>query len=96
MLPLVQADDESMSGGDESDDMDLTDGSSYGSDASEWNKGTLLNSIVPSAASPNTLEVFPWVSNIPSRSTTRRCPDIMDCQLASLRHGLLTLLLPSE
>jgi hypothetical protein len=40
MLPLVQADDESMSGGDESDDMDLTDGTSYGSDASEWNEGT--------------------------------------------------------
>ena len=32
MLPLVLADDESMSGGDESDDMDLTDGSSQGSD----------------------------------------------------------------
>ncbi len=45
MLPLVQADDESMSGGDESDDMDLTDGSSYGSDVSEWNEGNLLNCI---------------------------------------------------
>lgn len=46
MLPLVQADDESMSGGDESDDMDLTDGSSNGSDVSEWNEGSLLNCIV--------------------------------------------------
>ena len=46
MLPLVQADDESMSGGDESDDMDLTDSSSYGSDVSEWNEGNLLNCIV--------------------------------------------------
>jgi hypothetical protein len=43
MLPLVQADDESMSGGDESDDMDLTDGSSHGSDVSELNEGKLLN-----------------------------------------------------
>lgn len=46
MLPLVQADDESMSGGDESDDMDLTDGSSHGSDVSELNEGKLLNCIV--------------------------------------------------
>jgi hypothetical protein len=37
MLPVVQADDESMSGGDESDDTDLTDGSSHGSDVPEWN-----------------------------------------------------------
>jgi len=43
MLPLVQADDESMSGGDESDDMDLTDGSSHGSDVSEWNEGNHLH-----------------------------------------------------
>jgi hypothetical protein len=42
MLPLVQAEDESMSGGDESDDMDLTDGSS---DVSESNEGKLLNRI---------------------------------------------------
>ncbi|KAI0288543.1 hypothetical protein BC826DRAFT_1107677 [Russula brevipes] len=40
MLPLVHADDESMSDGDESDDVDLTDGSSYISDMSEWNEGT--------------------------------------------------------
>jgi hypothetical protein len=46
MLPLVEADDESMSGGDESDDMDLTDGSSHGSDVSERNEGNLLNCIV--------------------------------------------------
>jgi hypothetical protein len=43
MLPLVLADDESMSSGDESDDMDLTDGSSHGSDVSEWNEGNHLN-----------------------------------------------------
>jgi hypothetical protein len=96
MLPLVQTDDESMSGGDESDDMDLTDGSSYGSDTSEWNEGTPLNSFVPTAASPNKLEVFPRVLNIPSRSATRRSPDIIAFQLAGLQHGLLTLLLPSE
>jgi hypothetical protein len=46
MLPLVQADNESMSGGDESDDMDLTDGSSHGSDVSEWDEGNFLNCIV--------------------------------------------------
>lgn len=46
MLPLVQADDESMSGGDESDDMDLTDGSSCCSDMPEWNEGNFVNSIV--------------------------------------------------
>jgi hypothetical protein len=46
MLPHVEADDESMSGGDESDDMDLTDGSSHGSDVSEWNEGNLLNCVV--------------------------------------------------
>jgi hypothetical protein len=51
MLPLVQADDESMSGGDESDDMDLTDGSSYGSDTSEWNEGTFLNSSIENSPS---------------------------------------------
>jgi hypothetical protein len=96
MLPLVQGDDESMSGGDESDDMDLTDDSCYGSDASEWNEGTLLNSVVSTAASHNTLEVSPWISNIPSPSTTPRCPDIMAFPLASLRHGLLTPLLPFE
>ncbi|KAI9507443.1 hypothetical protein F5148DRAFT_1205043 [Russula earlei] len=38
-LPLPQADNESMSDGDESDDMDLTDGTSLGSNASEWNEG---------------------------------------------------------
>lgn len=52
MLPLVQADDESMSDGDESDDMDLTDGTSYGSDVSEWNEGTFLNDPVSIVASP--------------------------------------------
>ena len=40
MLPLRHADDESMSSGDESDDMDLTDGSSCGSEMSELNEGT--------------------------------------------------------
>ncbi|KAH9985984.1 hypothetical protein BJV74DRAFT_946145 [Russula compacta] len=44
MLPLVQAGDESMSDGDESDDIDLTDGSSYGSDVSEWNEGSPTDS----------------------------------------------------
>jgi hypothetical protein len=39
MRPPIAADDESMSGGDESDDMDLTDGSSHESDVSEWNEG---------------------------------------------------------
>lgn len=39
MLPLPQADDETMSSGDESDDEDLTEGSSYGSDVSEWAQG---------------------------------------------------------
>ncbi|KAI0300988.1 hypothetical protein B0F90DRAFT_1720731 [Multifurca ochricompacta] len=48
MLPLVHADDESMSSADESDDGDLTDGSSYGSEVSEWNEGD-------SAASENSL-----------------------------------------
>ncbi|KAH9055046.1 hypothetical protein EDB87DRAFT_1580073 [Lactarius vividus] len=37
-LPLHHAEDESMSSGDESDDMDLTEGSSWGSDLSEWNE----------------------------------------------------------
>ncbi|KAH9083360.1 hypothetical protein EDB83DRAFT_2538792 [Lactarius deliciosus] len=37
-LPLHHADDESMSSGDESDNMDLTEGSSCGSDLSEWNE----------------------------------------------------------
>jgi hypothetical protein len=46
MLPLAQADDESMSSGDESDDVDLTEGSSCGSDVSEWIEGTLPNIVV--------------------------------------------------
>jgi hypothetical protein len=46
MLPLVQADDESMSDGDESDDVDLTDGSSYISDMSEWNEGIVFNGVI--------------------------------------------------
>ncbi|KAI9455337.1 hypothetical protein BJY52DRAFT_1280457, partial [Lactarius psammicola] len=37
-LPLRHADNESMSSGDESDNMDLTEGSSYGSDLSERNE----------------------------------------------------------
>ena len=96
MLPPAQADDESMSGGDESDDMDLTDDSSYGSDASEWNEGTVLNTVVSTTASHNTLEVSPWLSNSPSPSTIPRCLDIMAFPSASLRHGLPTLLLPFE
>ena len=39
MVPFVEADDESMSEGDESDNVDLTDGSSYDSDGSEWTQG---------------------------------------------------------
>lgn len=46
MLPLAQADDESMSSGDESDDVDLTESSSCGSDVSEWIEGTLPNIVV--------------------------------------------------
>jgi len=46
MLPLVQADDESLSEGDESDDVDLTDGSSYDSDGSEWNEGIFFANAV--------------------------------------------------
>jgi hypothetical protein len=83
-----------MSGGDESDDMDLTDDSSCGSDASEWNEGTLSYSVVSTPASHNTLKVSPWLPNTPSPSTTPRCLDIMAFPSASLRHGLLTLLLP--
>ncbi|KAI9437708.1 hypothetical protein H4582DRAFT_1957102, partial [Lactarius indigo] len=37
-LPLHHADNESMSSGDESDNVDLTEGSSFGSDLSEWNE----------------------------------------------------------
>ncbi|KAI0267154.1 hypothetical protein BC834DRAFT_969170 [Gloeopeniophorella convolvens] len=39
MMPIPHADDESMSSGDESDNMDLTEESSYESDTSEWIHG---------------------------------------------------------
>jgi hypothetical protein len=39
MVPFVETGDESMSEGDESDNVDLTDGSSYNSDGSEWTQG---------------------------------------------------------
>lgn len=52
MLPPVQADDESMSGGDESDDMDLTDSSSQGSNVSEWGEGNLLQRLDSTRLTP--------------------------------------------
>jgi hypothetical protein len=55
MLPVAQADDESMSSGDESDDVDLTEGSGYGSDASEWVEGVLLHIVVLRVGSPCSL-----------------------------------------
>lgn len=50
MLPFVEADDESMSEGDESDNVDLTDGSSYDSDGSEWTEGIFFTSVVSTIA----------------------------------------------
>ena len=48
-----------MSSGDESDNMDLTDGSSYGSDVSDWNEGTRACDTVSLAYLPNIFEDDP-------------------------------------
>ncbi|KAH9041126.1 hypothetical protein EDB84DRAFT_1436665 [Lactarius hengduanensis] len=58
-LPLHHADDESMSSGDESDNMDLTEGSSCGSDLSEWNEGTRAHHTVSLANLPSIFEDGP-------------------------------------
>jgi hypothetical protein len=92
MLPLVQADDESLSEGDESDDGDLTDGSSYDSDGSEWNEGIFFANAASTTTSLNILKVHPLTTF--SRRITRRYLDITAFQLASHLYGLVTLLLP--
>jgi hypothetical protein len=76
MLPLVQADDESLSEGDESDDVDLTDGSSYDSDGSECNEGILITNAVSTITSPYILKVPPQLLSTPLRPIALRCLDI--------------------
>jgi hypothetical protein len=96
MLPLVQADDESLSEGDESDDVDLTDSSSYDSDGSEWNEGIFFANAVSITTSLNILKVHPQLLSTLSRRTTRSYLDITAFQSAGHLYGLVTLLLPLE
>lgn len=96
MLPLVQADDESLSEGDESDDVDLTDGSSYDSDGSEWNEGIFFANAVSTTTSLNIYKVPPQLLSTLSRRITRRYLDITAFQSAGHVYGLVTLLLPLE
>jgi hypothetical protein len=95
-LPFVQADEESFSEGDESDDVDLTDSSSYDSDGSEWNEGIFFANRVLTTGSPNLLKVPSRLWNILSRSVIPRCLDITAFQLAGLPYGLVTLSLHFE
>jgi hypothetical protein len=94
MLPLTQADDESMSSGDESDDVDLTEGSSYESDVAEWVEGRLLNIFVLSADLPSVLKVTPRRTNILLLSVTPGCLGITAFQRPSLPYGWILLSSP--
>lgn len=96
MLPLVPADDDSLSEGDESDNVDLTDGSSYDTDGSEWNEGPFSINIFSTAALPNISKVPLRPLNTLSRPITLRSLDITAFQLADLLYGSETLLLPFE
>jgi len=89
MLLPTQVDNESMSDGDESDDVDLTDVSSYGSDVSEWNEGTLFNDAVSWPASPNPLKMPLRLLKILSHIATLMCQGIMAFRSASLLPGLV-------
>jgi hypothetical protein len=94
MLPLTRADDESMSSGDESDDMDLTEGSSYESDAAEWVEGRLSNIVVLRVDLPSLLKVTPRRTNILLLSVTPGCLGITAFQRPSLPYGSTLLLSP--
>ena len=97
MLPLVQAADESLSEGDESDDMDLTDGSSYDSDGSEWNEGIFVVTGADSTpTSSNIFKVPPQLLSTLSCPTILRCLDTTVFQLAGHLYGLVTLSLSFE
>jgi hypothetical protein len=96
MLPLVPADDDSLSEGDESDNVDLTDGSSYDTDGSEWNEGIFSIIVFSTVALPNISKVPPRPLNTLSRPITLRFLDITAFQLAGLLYGSETLLLPFE
>jgi hypothetical protein len=89
-LPLRHADDESMSSGDESDDMDLTEGSSCGSDMSEWNEGTRSHSTVSlSTHLAYLLKMTPRQRNIFLPSVIPRCPGTMAFRQRNLPLGLI-------
>jgi hypothetical protein len=94
-LPLRHADDESMSSGDESDDMDLTEGSSCGSDMSEWNEGTRSHSTVSlSTHLAYLLKMTPRQRNIFLPSVIPRCPGTMAFRQRNLPLGLIPRSLP--
>jgi hypothetical protein len=94
MLPLVHAEDESLSEGDESDDVDLTDGSSHDSDGSEWDEGIFFANAVSTTTSLDILKVPPQLLSTLSRRITRRYLDITAFHSAGHLYGLVTQLLP--
>jgi hypothetical protein len=88
-LPLRHADEESMSSGDESDDMDLTEGSSCGSDISQWNEGTRSRVLYHWETYLVYSKMTPRQRNMFSHSVTPRCLDTTVFQQANLPLGLI-------
>jgi hypothetical protein len=78
-----------MSSGDESDDMDLTEGSSCGSDISQWNEGTRSRVLYHWQTYLVYSKMTPRQRNMFSHFVTPRCLGTTVFQRANLPLGLI-------
>ena len=91
---MRHVDEESMSSGDESDDGDLTEGSSCGSDISQWNEGTHPPCCFVGRLTWYIRKMTPQQRNMLLPSVTLTCPDTMVSMQANLHLGWIAPSLP--